>query len=71
MKHKAFVSKIPGLINHKTWGIQYLETGTYSGGVRACYRGDDCLASFGTYGKNWQEVYDSLSEHLKASELLS
>lgn len=32
MKHKAFVSKIPGLINHKTWGIQYLETGTYSGG---------------------------------------
>lgn len=71
MKHIDFIHKIPGLINHKTWGIQYLETDTNSSGVKACYRSDDYQASFGTYGKNWQDVYDSLSEHLKESDLLN
>ena len=70
MNLAAFERLIPGLIRHRTWGFQYLETKKYTKGVMACYRGDNKLASFGTYGKDWQEVFDQLHNALKESSLV-
>ena len=64
-----FKRSLPGLIDHINWGIQYLETKQVGKGVMACYRGIDNLSSFGTYGANWQEVFEKLQAALKESTL--
>ena len=70
MTQYEFIRKTPDLIKHKCHGMQYLETTRYRGGVMACYRGDNKLASFGTYGKSWQEVFDRLSKLIQESSLV-
>ena len=65
MTKSEFLRKIPDIIEHKTWGYAELEIlvdRTNEKGV--CYRHRNKLASFGTYGTTWFEVYEELSEYL-------
>ena len=65
MTKSDFLSKIPDIINHKTWGYGELEIivdNKEQKGV--CYRHRDKTASCGTYGASWNEVFESLSKYL-------
>lgn len=65
MKRIDFLSKIPGIINHKTWGYGELEIIVDKKDKKGvCYRHPDNTASFGTYGSLWVNVYEKLSKHL-------
>ena len=58
MNKKEFINLIPSAIDHKSWGFSDLEiiydTKDNKG---ACYRNNENLASYGSYGKSWEEVY--------------
>jgi hypothetical protein len=58
-------SKLPFTINHRTWGHAELEIIVDNNELKGlCYRHPDKKASFGTYGKDWDEVYSDLNEYL-------
>jgi len=65
MTKRDFLSKIPDIINHKTWGYGELEIIVDNKEQKGiCYRHKDKTASCGTYGATWNEVFDSLSKYL-------
>jgi hypothetical protein len=70
MTLREFKNKVPDFIEHFNWGIQYLETHSHTNNKMACYRGVNNLSSFGTYGNNWQEIFDKLTTALNESPLL-
>lgn len=58
MNKKEFSSSIPSTIEHKSWGFSELEI-IYDTKINkgASYRNKENLASYGSYGKSWEEVY--------------
>ncbi len=56
MNKKEFSSSIPSTIDHKSWGFSELEI-IYDTKINkgACYRNKENLASYGSYGKSWEE----------------
>lgn len=66
MTKTEFLLQIPGVIEHQAWGYGELEIvsdNEQDKGV--CYRHPHSnSASYGTYGRTWKEVYDSLHKHL-------
>lgn len=65
MTKTEFIYKIPDIINHKTWGYGEFEIIVDSKDKKGvCYRHPDKIASFGTYGSTWLEIYEKLSKSL-------
>lgn len=65
MTKKEFLSKVPDIIDHKVWGYAELEIVVDSKEQKGvCYRLKDKTASCGTYGSTWNDVFESLNEHL-------
>lgn len=56
----------PHSIEHPTWGYGKLEVIVQRRDLKGvCYRHPSKLASYGTYGPTWQEVYDRLMPYLR------
>lgn len=65
MTKAEFFSKIPSSINHPSWGYGNLEIVVDNKETKGvCYRHDNKLSSYGTYGKSWLEVFEKLSKIL-------
>ena len=62
MNKLEFRKKVPGLIRHLSWGIQYLEVNEGGDRVFACYRGEDNLASFGCYAESWSDLLNKMQK---------
>jgi hypothetical protein len=61
-----FKSKTPYLIEHPNHGIGEREIIINKPNEKGvCYRYKNNSASFGTYGKTWQDVFDSLFPFLE------
>lgn len=66
MTKSEFLRSVPDIIDHKTWGYAELEIVADSKENKGvCYRHRDNTASGGTYGANWFEVYQKLTDYLK------
>ena len=66
MTKTDFILSVPNIIEHKSWGYGELEFITDKKNEKGvCYRHRDKTASFGTYGKDWTEVYSALIKTLK------
>jgi hypothetical protein len=66
MTKMEFILSVPDIIEHKSWGygeLEFITDDVHEKGV--CYRHRDNTASFGTYGKDWAEVYTALTQTLK------
>jgi hypothetical protein len=66
MNVEDFKSKIPYIIEHPSHGTGEREIICNEPNEKGvCYRHRDKTSSFGTYGKSWQEVYNSLYPFLQ------
>jgi hypothetical protein len=65
MTKAEFLDRVPHSIEHDTWGHGKLEIVVQKRNHKGvCYRHQSKLASYGTYGMSWKEVYDSLMPYL-------
>lgn len=73
MTKEEFLSKVPQVIQHRSWGIARLEISadaSHKKGV--CYRHmNKKTATCGTYGISWTEVHEKLMDYLKGHGLYS
>jgi hypothetical protein len=69
MTKGKFSLQIPDIIHHKSWGYGELEIIVDKVAEKGvCYRHKDGTASFGTFGKDWLEVYIQLTKRLEQAE---
>lgn len=65
MTKAEFFELMPYSIEHDTWGYGKLEVVVQRRNLKGvCYRHPSMLASYGTYGASWEEVYDKLMPYL-------
>jgi hypothetical protein len=70
MTKYEFILSVPDIIEHKSSGygeLEFIIDKKNEKGV--CYRHRNKTASFGTYGKDWKEVYEALIISLREAEV--
>jgi len=71
MTKKEFLSKMPDIIVHSTWGYGELEIVVDNDEQKGvCYRHLKGTSSCGTYGATWLEVYDDLYNYLVSERFI-
>ena len=70
MTVQEFKNELPYDIEHYTWGYAKLEIIADTKETKgACYRGNDKTASYGCYGKDWNEVYVKMRENINQNNI--
>lgn len=59
-----FERKTPGLIRHKSHGVQYLEIRENKDSLKAFYVGENNITSFSTYASSWEDLFQKMSSTL-------
>ncbi len=67
MTRVEFKQNVPGLIRHKSHGVQYLEIREGSESLSAFYAGDDNVTSFSVYAQSWDQLHQKMKNVIKNS----
>ena len=66
MTRQEFISKVPGSIEHKLYGHGKLIILSDVDGIKgAWYRHENLVLTGKSFGQNWDDVYNKLSQYLK------
>lgn len=68
MTRQEFLDKIPGIIDHKTWGLCFPKAWIDDDFCCVGYKNQEGVSSFGQVGKSWDVVYEKLIKAIAESE---